>query len=181
MESEDAKRARAARFRAEAKQPPPPLPVQRIAHPGGKIVTGNKDACLRKLLQRKLNNGEELTTEQLRALRTLQPSSEADCNVKSTTKARHQPVSKVPPPQQPVLQTKQQQTTQQQPNQQPNQQSPPPQSAPTVCPEKRKLLKRLRQIEELEAKRAEGATLEANQEAKLLSKPALLAELSNLA
>ena len=65
MSSElDAKRARAARFKAEAKKPPPPLPKNRMAHPGGKIVTTNKEAALAALLARKQAQGIDLTADQ---------------------------------------------------------------------------------------------------------------------
>ena len=65
------KAARRARFRQEAKAGPPPLPKRTFAHPGGKIVTSDKDAALRKLLERKLRAGEALSADQQRALNSL--------------------------------------------------------------------------------------------------------------
>ena len=192
---DELKRARAARFRAEAKKPPPPLPTKRIAWAGGKIATNSKDACLRKLLERKMANGETLTPEQMQAAAALQPASVADVNVASLTtrtvivkkqkqQQQQQQQQQSPPP------PKQQQPRQQQQQQQHSVQSAEPTALPqraqpanqpAVCPEKRKLLKKLREIEELEGKLAAGLPLEANQAAKVQGKPEVLAKLETLA
>lgn len=67
--------ARHMRFKREAQLPPPPLPTQRIAWAGGKIETNDRDRCLRKLLERKLEAGEKLTPEQERALQEVTRSA----------------------------------------------------------------------------------------------------------
>lgn len=67
----NARITRSARFRADSNKPPPPLPIGRIAHPGGRMVTNDKHECLRKLLQRKLDHRQALTSDQLRAQRAL--------------------------------------------------------------------------------------------------------------
>ena len=77
MHDQEAQRRqdRKERFLREAQQPPPPLPVKRIAHPGGKIVTSDKDAALHKLIARKQAAGEALTDDQQRALAELTAKS----------------------------------------------------------------------------------------------------------
>ena len=57
MDSLAAKRARAERFKREFKAGPPPVPTKRLAHPGGKIVTSDKEQALKNLLARKLAQG----------------------------------------------------------------------------------------------------------------------------
>ena len=182
--SDEVKRARAARFRAEAKKPPPPLPQKRIAWAGGKIATNSKDECLRKLLQRKMANGEKLTPEQLQAAAALQPASAADVNVGQLT--MRTVVVKTDPPRRPQpSQQQKQQSTKSTKSTPPVQQSQPVQptqpEAPAICPEKRKLLKKLREIELLETKLTAGVALEANQEAKVQSKAEVVAKLAQLA
>ena len=185
--SDEAKRARAARFRAEAKKPPPPLPQKRIAWAGGKIATNSKDECLRRLLQRKMANGEKLTPEQLQAAAALQPASAADVNVNVGQLTMRTVVVKTDPPRQPQpsQQQQKQQSTKSTKSTPPVQQSQPVQpaqpEAPAICPEKRKLLKKLREIELLESKLTAGVALEANQEAKVQSKAELVAKLAQLA
>lgn len=72
-------RRSAARFAREAQQGPPPLPVNRMAHPGGKIVTTDKNKALAALLERKQRAGLELTSEQRRALEQIsEPNAAQD-------------------------------------------------------------------------------------------------------
>ena len=173
----EAKRARAARFRAEAKKPPPPLPTKRIAWAGGKIATNSKDECLRKLLERKLAAGAELTDEQQRALRALQPSSDAGANAEMNSLAK-------PPTEKMKAVVKKDPPKQQQPRSQPARRPQQPEqqqfASQAACAEQRKLLKKVRDIEQLEAKVAAGATLEANQHQKIQGKAALLQRLAQL-
>jgi hypothetical protein len=62
------RKERAQRFKEEAKKGAPALPKKTFAHPGGKIVTSDKDAALAKLFARKQAAGEALTEAQQRAL-----------------------------------------------------------------------------------------------------------------
>ena len=162
------RKARAARFKAEAKAGPPPLPVKRLAHPGGKIVTGNKEACLAALLARKQAAGEKLTDDQRRALSTL-----------TNTPA---PVS-APPPQQARVPEHERTSSM----------SAPPRAqiaehvANTVVDNRsaagkriKTLRKKLHDIAELEQRAADGGVLQDNQKAKISTKAELIAELSQL-
>uniref|UniRef100_A0A7S0PWY2 Uncharacterized protein n=1 Tax=Coccolithus braarudii TaxID=221442 RepID=A0A7S0PWY2_9EUKA len=165
----DVLRARAARFRAEARRPPPPLPKDRMAWTGGKIVTNSKDACLLKFIERKVAQGQELTADQQRALRALQPSCDADANTRANDATN---VRTVPAVKRDAALSKRDAV-------QPAAQSKS--TAAHACPEKRRLLKKLREVEALGQKRAAGERLEVNQETKLQSKSALLAQLAQLA
>ena len=156
----DARRARALRFQREAAKPPPPLPVKRMAHPGGKIVTGDKDACLRKLLLRKAANGEVLTADQRRALQTLSvQDGAAVVTPEATSRAQAPPL-------------------------------PSAQAAtnagedfelvPSVNKRLRALRKKLREIAQLEERLAEGGVLQQNQKDKIAGKEAILHEISEI-
>ena len=67
-ESNTVLKSRALRFARETRKGPPALPIKNVAHPGGNITTNNKNQCLQKLIERKMANGQKLTTEQVRAL-----------------------------------------------------------------------------------------------------------------
>ncbi|KAL1515421.1 hypothetical protein AB1Y20_002047 [Prymnesium parvum] len=174
QETETARKARAARFRAEARRPPPPLPVHRIAWAGGKVVTNDKEKCLQKLIQRKLATGASLTSEQERAMRTLQPTTGSSVNVSRQTNAADECalrkgsfMAKVPAQRLQTVEAVQHAPEKKQEEMREKQSS-----------ETKKLMRKLRQIEDLERARENGKSLEANQEAKIQMKPALLAELA---
>ena len=78
--------ARAARFAQEAAKGPPPLPVKRLAHPGGKIVTSDRQHVLTSLLERKIAAGEQLTAEQEAAARANRLSLQQRDGTASTLK-----------------------------------------------------------------------------------------------
>lgn len=171
MSSElDAKRARAARFKAEAKKPPPPLPKNRMAHPGGKIVTTNKEAALAALLARKQAQGIDLTADQRRALAELNPSMNSitsSSNVELPSFA-HQPMHVSAAPS----------------TLQPSTRDTVTKAEPKLDADGQKRLKTLRKklkdIEVLERRREEGAVLQANQLEKIAGKADLLAALQQL-
>ena len=52
---------RKERFLREVNQPPPQPPAKKLAHPGGKIVTSDKERALLKLIARKQAAGEALS------------------------------------------------------------------------------------------------------------------------
>ena len=58
---------RAARFSAEAKKPPPPLPKNRMTVWSGKVTRSDKDAALAAFVARKARLGEPLNEAQQRA------------------------------------------------------------------------------------------------------------------
>lgn len=151
VDSNSAAKARALRFKREARAGPPPLPKREFAHPGGKIETSDKEECLRKLLERKARRGEALTADQVRAAEA-HGGAMAALPLQATTNVRPAP----PPPKQ----------------------AP---AAPPASKEARKLRKRLHEIMELERRVREGAVLEANQQAKLASKQQVAAQLEALA
>jgi hypothetical protein len=180
---ENARRqARRQRFAKEAQRPPPALPTKRIAHAGGKIVTGDKDACLVKLLARKAAAGEELSADQRRALESIPANISPDAlatsvKVLTLVPAYTVPAHRLSRPSAPQPSVPVQQTTV----------LPAPKPIAPVAalgepvPKRvRTLRKKLHEIEELEARVREGAVLQANQKAKLETKSSLVAELSQL-
>lgn len=169
------KQERRERFNREKKNPPPPPPVKRLAHPGGKIVTSDKDACLLKLIARKQAAGEELNEAQKRALQNLTNGAVAEASVSSSQlsvkvvakptvhepvvkRAVHEPVAPAAPTivftDRPAL--------------------------PAVSKRIKALRKKLHECEELEKRALDGAVLQANQKAKLESKAAVVEELARL-
>ena len=158
MDTLAAKRARAERFKREAKAGPPPVPTKRIAHPGGKIVTNDKEQALKSLLARKQAQGLELTQDQRRALAQLDESgTEYLGGSKSSTESKASP--SVPP------------TAASSSNKQ-----------LSLEDQKRvkKMRKAIKDIEILEGRLAEGAILQANQKEKIASKDGLLEALRQL-
>ena len=158
------KQERRERFAREAKHPPPPVPVKRIAHPGGKIVSSDKDACLMKLIARKQAAGEELSDDQRRALQKLPngalssaraPPSPAIETVATTTAVEMAAASSAIS-------------------------APRATASEAVSKRTRTLRKKMHEIEELERRAAEGAVLQENQRAKLATKEAIAAELAQL-
>lgn len=170
-EASSTRQARLLRFREEAKKGPPPIPLHRSAWPGGKIVTNSKEQCLKKLLERKLNSGARLTAEQDRALRALQPSSASEANVTRHPPRSHPVLAKVGGHQDKggvQVRTELSEAHDQQ---------EVASATSSLSQERRKLLKKIRQIEELELAQASGKVLEDNQLAKIKRKASLLAEL----
>ena len=186
MQREDSAvlKARAARFRAEAKRPPPPTP--KFWTPGmptdgarktvfeHKVVKSDTDVVLRKLIERKQRAGEPLTEDQQRALGSIGLST---CNSSSTNSSGQ--------PRKPNTKPKAK------PNAKPNakpavvQQVAAPNSKPAVAEQtvgaaERKLRKKIRECEALEAVLATGKQLEANQFAKVQGKATLIEELERL-
>ena len=150
MVDESARRqARAQRFKEEAKRGPPPLPVKRMAHPGGKIVTSDRDKALAALIARKQRNGEELTVEQKRAL------SEKTADFVNRATQLHLQAGVCPPSAEPVnvAFTKQQ-----------------PAVNDASGKRLRVLRKKLRDIEILQERQREGAILQQNQVRNVRSK-----------
>ena len=138
--------------------------MKRLAHPGGKIVTSNKDACLLKLLARKEANGEVLTTDQRRALSTLRSSG---ANMTPVAAPQTEPLSK---PNAPLISSRAPKTA-----------APPVASLNEANSKRiRALRKKLHDIEELEQRASEGAILQANQQAKIALKGTLASELATL-
>ena len=178
MQHEDSAtlKARAARFKAEAKRPPPPtpkfwapgLPTENVARATvfeHKVVKSDKDVALQKLIARKAKAGVSLTEDQKRALGSIGMSN-ANQEVRSgnSTNSSRQPRK---PNSKPVV-------------------SAAPKSQPssaagqTVGAAERKLQKKIRECEGLEAVLATGKQLEANQIAKMQGKATLIAELQRL-
>ena len=157
------KQERRERFKREAKQPPPPLPVKRLAHPGGKIVSSDKDACLMKLIARKQAAGEELSDDQRRALQRLPNGAMSSARAAPTP-----PIEKVatkkavekPAPSSAI--------------------SAPRDQTSEVSKRTRTLRKKMHEIAELERRAADGAVLQENQRSKLATKEAIAAELAQL-
>ena len=180
-----ARQARAARFKREAAKPPPPLPKNRMAHPGGKIVTSDKDKALAALMARKAAAGTTLTEAQRRAFAELNPKymnrastggfiqrdieddwvlvvdpGAEQTATKSGAKAMELSAAI----------------------------SPPLEAAPVLAPgpsddlwkKKRALRKKLHDIEVLEKRVEDGAVLQTNQKEKILQKAALQSELHAL-
>lgn len=77
------KRARAARFAREARNPPP-MPKKQMAWAGGKIETSSREEALLKLLARKTKAGVALTEDQRRAMVDLQALQGSSQGVAST-------------------------------------------------------------------------------------------------
>ena len=168
--SEELKRARLERFKAEAKRPPPPLPSKRIPWAGGKIETSDKDAVLRKFLLRKLATGDALTAEQAQAVHALQSggqNNKVDVSLGVNVTKRTPLVQTVAVNRQPVTKA------------QPHQVKLAP-KADALSGEVRKLLKKLRDVEDLDQKRLAGEQLEANQLAKVQTKSSLKLRLVEL-
>ena len=168
--------ARSARFHREQQRPPPPLPTNRIAHSGGKIVTSDKDRAFRKLLERKAKAGEPLTADQMRVLSSLgaaganasepratsqpQKAATAGRSVKKPSDANAgRPKGETKPPSDDKAETGR---------------------GFQDWAAERKLRKKIRECEGLEAQQAAGAKLEANQLAKMSGKTALMEELERL-
>ena len=151
------RKARAARFKREAANPPP-VPVKNFAHPGGKIVTSDKDAALLKLLERKEKAGIALTEEQQQARRRLLSSkTAASDNARAADSGLSEAVGR--------LQIG------------PSCDVPVTSAASDAC---KKLQKKIRQCEQLEERLAAGEALEANQRAKIAQKAEWVSELSRL-
>lgn len=173
-------RARARRFEAEARNPPPPLPKNRMAHPGGKIVTNDKAEVMRAFLARKAAAGAPMTVDQQRALQSLDGSS---ANIPCSNPCATRAVRKVPLTQAvdgskansapkitrtaPCVVSRSGDTA-----------SNAPSACDTADKRLRAVRKKLREIEILEQRN--HATLEQNQRAKIASKPSLLAELASI-
>lgn len=164
MDSLAAKRARAERFKREFKAGPPPVPSKRLAHPGGKIVTSDKEQALKNLLARKLAQGAELTQDQRRALAQLDPSGGAYLG-SSTNRVESQASPAVPPtaPTAPIVSA-----------------SSHKQLSAEVQKKIKVLRKKVKDIEILEERLAEGAILQANQKEKMAGKDELTEALRQL-
>ena len=167
--SEDAakKKARAERFKQEAKAGPPPLPVRKMAHPGGKIVTSDKEKVLQKLIDRKVAAGEALTADQQRALaERSNTNQEMPARMKKAMEATDISDAAPPPPKsQPQVQN-----------------NIPIAPSPQQADSKRikALRKKLHEISLLEARKSEGAVLQENQLTKIANKEAIETELKAL-
>ena len=164
MDSLAAKRARAERFKREFKAGPPPVPTKRLAHPGGKIVTSDKEQALKNLLARKLAQGAELTQDQRRALAQLDPSGGAYLG-SSTNRVESQASPAVPStaPTAPIVSA-----------------SSHKQLSAEVQKKIKVLRKKIKDIEILEERLAEGAILQANQKEKIAGKDELTEALRQL-
>ena len=164
MDSLAAKRARAERFKREFKAGPPPVPTKRLAHPGGKIVTSDKEQALKNLLARKLAQGAELTQDQRRALAQLDPSGGAYLG-SSTNRVESQASPAVPStaPTAPIVSA-----------------SSHKQLSAEVQKKIKVLRKKVKDIEILEERLAEGAILQANQKEKIAGKDELTEALRQL-
>ena len=164
MDSLAAKRARAERFKREFKAGPPPVPTKRLAHPGGKVVTSDKEQALKNLLARKLAQGAELTQDQRRALAQLDPSGGAYLG-SSTNRVESQASPAVPPtaPTAPIVSA-----------------SSHKQLSAEVQKKIKVLRKKVKDIEILEERLAEGAILQANQKEKIAGKDELTEALRQL-
>ena len=159
---------RKERFLREANQPPPPVPVKRIAHPGGKIVTSDKDAALLKLIARKQKAGEPLSEDQHRALATLttsgavsleDPPPSQEMSIPSANVRLASSATKVvPAAKEEALMP----------------------AGSSSSKRARTLRKKLHEIAELERRVAEGGILQENQKAKLAAKPGLIAEMASI-
>jgi len=75
------RQARAARFDNKAKNPPQPPPTNRMAHPGGKIASSNKDAALTAPPASKTKAGMPLKVDKQRARRSRAESADAPAAV----------------------------------------------------------------------------------------------------
>ena len=153
--------ARQARFKAEAKLGPPPLPKRQFAH-AEKLVKTDPADRLAKLLARKAAAGMELTADQRRALETL---GESQRNSMDSVAAA------APPPRKPIAAVPSSTFV-----------DKPPASG-RVAPSRRAitLRKKLHEIRVLEERVAnDGAVLQNNQREKLAKKADLLAELEAL-
>ena len=165
------RKARAARFKAEAKAGPPPLPKKNFAHPGGKIATSDKEACLAKLIARKQAAGEDLSEDQRRALATMtnQPATTTAPVHKQQTAATasaqatvaHVPVKSAEPVRTGI--------------------APAPVDIRSAAGKRIKTLrKKLHDIAELEGRQANGGLLQQNQLDKIANKTELVTELEQL-
>jgi len=159
--------AREARFRKEARKPPPPLPAQRIAHAGGKIVTSDKDRAFQKLLARKAKAGEPLTADQQRALNSL--------GAASANKVA-EPRLTVSQPQKVPAATKPRRLKDDAGNGSAGEAGRASEDWAT----RRKLLKKIRECEALETQQAAGTALEENQVSKMEGKVVLVEQLQLL-
>ena len=189
MDSATQREMRKQRFKKEAKAGPPPLPERKMAHPGGRIVKGDADSCLIKLLERKANAGIQLTADQRRALEAVRSNT---TNIPSPTlqqcHASHQP-KEVPAGSRPRhgviassgLTALGEGATREQHSMvgKPDSTAVDTRIYDTRCIIK--LRKKLRDIDELERReREEGAVLHANQKAKISNKATIQAELATL-
>ena len=154
------RKARAARFKREAANPPP-APVKNFAHPGGKITTSDKDTALLKLLERKGKAGLALTEEQQQARRRLlsAKSAASDNTARGSDDSAQlaEAVGRMDLAAACGV--------------------PIRSAASDAC---RKLQKKIRQIEHLEERLGSGEALEANQHHKIAQKTELQRELSKL-
>lgn len=156
---------RRMRFKEESKRGAPPLPKRQFAHPE-KLVKSDADACVAKLLARKMASGVSLTADQRRALETIQANGTSVVESAAATPLKP-PVTVVAPARGPVA----------------AREAPPAKPAAIEQPSKRVLTlrKKLHEIADLERREAEeGAVLQANQKQKVATKAALAAELASL-
>ena len=154
---------RKARFRAEARKAPPPLPTNRLTVWSGKVTRSDKDAALAAFVARKARLGQPLNEAQQRAASALSAGialSAGSANARAAGPPRQVLPSKT------VARTAAAAKS--------------AAAAEAASKHARKLEKKLRDIESLEQKVADGAVLEANQLAKIESKALVAAELAAL-
>ena len=175
LDSRSTLAARAARFRREEQRPPPPLPTNRITISEGKVVTSDKDLALRKLIERKAAAGVQLTADQQRALSSLGASAN-QMGSRSASQLKMAPSRGTTSTSQPQKSNTGHRTA-----------SPPKvglgdflRKKENDPKEEKKLRRKIRDCEALEAAAAAGATLEANQRSKMAGKAALVAQLERL-
>ena len=175
LDSRSTLAARAARFRREEQRPPPPLPTNRITVSEGKVVTSDKDLALRKLIERKSAARVQLTADQQRALSSLGASAN-QMGSRSASQLKMAPSRGTTSTSQPQKSNTGGRTA-----------SPPKvglgdffRKKENDPKEEKKLRRKIRDCEALEAAAAAGATLEANQRSKMAGKAALVAQLERL-
>lgn len=136
------------------------------SHPGGKIVTSDKDACFLKLIARKQAASEELNEDQRRVLSSL-------TNGGGDTAPRAKPAPAKAAAAAPKA-----------PLRAPAEAPAPAVSERSLLPAASKrirtLRKKLHDIEELERRAADGAILQENQKTKIQAKAEVQAELKRL-
>jgi hypothetical protein len=167
---------RKERFLREVNQPPPQPPAKKLAHPGGKIVTSDKERALLKLIARKQAAGEALSDDQRRALATLTANGTAQLAVSDGSSPLQQQQDRLPSPR--VVSTVPS-TSRAKPPAAARAPSGPPLSAANSKRAKT-LRKKLHEIAELERRIADGGILLENQKAKVAAKADLSAELASI-
>ena len=174
LDSRSTLAARAARFRREEQRAPPPLPTNRITVSEGKVVTSDKDLALRKLMERKAAAGVPLTADQQRVLSSLGASAN-QMTSRSASQLKMAPSRGTTSTSQPQKINTGHRTA-----------SPPKVGLGDFLrkkedpKEEKKLRRKIRDCEALEAAAAAGATLEANQRSKVAGKVALVVQLERL-